>query len=114
MALQQHFDHVVPPSLQRGCRVMQLDRETLTLAADNGAIAAKLRQMTAELASQLRGRGCEVTVIQVQVQVSAPPYIQPPKAHLISSSGKDRISEFTEKLADSPLKDALNRLARRN
>ncbi|TAJ82837.1 MAG: DUF721 domain-containing protein [Gallionellaceae bacterium] len=114
IALQRQFEHVVPPSLKRGCRVMQLDRQTLTLAADNGAIAAKLRQMTTELASKLRERGCEVTVIQVQVQVGNLPYAPPPKAHPLSATGKHQLAEFAEKLADSPLKEALSRLAKRN
>ncbi|MFA5824542.1 MAG: DciA family protein [Gallionellaceae bacterium] len=114
MTLQQHFELVVPPSLQRGCRVMHLERQTLTVAADNGAIAAKLRQMTAELALQLQQRGVEVTVIQVQVQVSAPPITPPPKAPSLSQSGKNQLAKFADKLADSPLKTALNRLTRRN
>lgn len=113
MALQQRFEHIVPPSLKRGCRVMHLNQQTLILAADNGAIAAKLRQMTGELAAKLREAGCEVTVIQVQVQVSAPPYIKPPQAHLLSLSGKNHLAQFAENLAESPLKDALNRLAHR-
>jgi hypothetical protein len=114
MALQQHFEHVIPPSMKRGCRVLQLDRQTLTIAANNGAIAAKLRQMTTELAVQLQERGVEVTVIQVQVQVSAPPYTPPPKPRSLSQSGKNQLDKFAEKLADSPLKTALSRLTHRN
>jgi hypothetical protein len=113
MALQQHFEHIVPPSLKRGCRVMHLNQQTLTLAADNGAIAAKLRQMTGELAAKLQEVGCEVTVIQVQVQVNAPPYVPPPHAPLLSLSGKKHLAQFAENLAESPLKEALNRLAQR-
>lgn len=93
---------------------MQLEQQTLTVAADNGAIAAKLRQMTAELAAQLRQRGVEVTAIQVQVQVSAPPFTPPPKAPSLSQSGKNQLAKFADKLADSPLKNALNRLVRRD
>jgi len=114
MALQQHLEHVIPSSVKRGCRVMRLDQTTLTLAADNGAIAAKLRQMSAELTTLLQERGCEVTGIQIQVQVNAPPYTPPAKAHLLSTQGKSHITEFTKHLADSPLKEALDRLARRS
>lgn len=93
---------------------MHLERHTLTVAADNGAIAAKLRQMTTELAAQLQQRGVEVTVIQVQVQVSAPPIPPPPKVLSLSQSGKNQLAKFAEKLPDSPLKNALNRLTRRD
>jgi hypothetical protein len=114
MALQRHLEQVIPPSLKRGCRVLRLDRQTMTVAVDNGAIAAKLRQMSTELAVKLQERGCEVTLIQVQVQVSAQRYIPPPKQHQLSPSGKNKLNEFAEQLSDSPLKDALNRLARRS
>lgn len=114
MALQRQLEQVVPPSLKRGCRVLRLDQQTLTLAADNGAIAAKLRQMTADLAAKLRERGCEVTVIQIQVQVSATPYTPPPKPHPLSTAGKNQLADFAGTLADSPLKNALNRLAKRS
>ncbi len=86
----------------------------MTLAADNGAIAAKLRQLSSDLAAKLQERGCEVTVIQVQVQVNVPTYTPPPKPHLLSASGKNTLSEFAGKLSDSPLKEALNRLTKRS
>lgn len=112
--LQQHWEHVAPPSLRRGCRVTHLDQETLTVVADNGAIASKLRQMTPELAAELRGKGVEVTVIQVQVQVSAPPFKPARQPRSLGLTGKTQLTDFAEKLTDSPLKEALNRLARRN
>jgi hypothetical protein len=113
-ALQQQWERIAPPSLRRGCRVTQLNQQTLTVAADNGAIASKLRQMTPELAAELRGKGVEVTVIQVQVQVSAPPYKPAPLPRSLGLTGKNQLTDFAGKLADSPLKEALNRLARRN
>ena len=114
MALQQQLDRVIPPALVGACRVMKLDQHTLTLSANNGAIASKLRQMSTELAAKLHKLGCEVTVIQVVVQVNAPPYIAPPESRSVSQSGKTHLSELADKLADSPLKDALKRLARDN
>ena len=114
MALQQQLEQIIPPSLRQGCRVMQLDQQTLTLSANNGAIASKLRQMTADIAEKLRQRECKVTMIQVVVQVSAPPHIPPHEARAMSTSGKRQLTEFAEKLKDSPLKEALNRLVKRN
>lgn len=113
MALQRLWEQVVPAALLRGCHVLQLEHQTLTLAADNGVIAAKLRQLNTTLTSQLQAKGCEVTVIQVRVQVNTPPFIPPPKPHLLSASGKNHLVEFAGKLADSPLKTALSRLAKK-
>lgn len=113
MALQRLLEQAIPASLKRGCRVLQLERQTMTLAADNSAIAAKLRQLSTDLAAKLQEMGCEVTVIQIQVQVNVPPHSSPPKPHLLSASGKNTLNEFAGKLSDSPLKEALNRLVKR-
>jgi hypothetical protein len=113
MALQQSFEQVIPASLKSGCHVMQLDKTILTVSADNGAIASKLRQMTTELVSKLHINGCEVTLIQVVVQVSAPAYLPATEKPTISQSGKSRLVELADSLTDSPLRDALNRLAKR-
>jgi hypothetical protein len=111
-AVQHLLEQVIPPSLMRGCHVMQFDQNILTLSAENGAIASKLRQMTTELASKLHHIGCEVTLIQVVVQVNTSPYSPPAEKRSISLSGKTRLTEFAESLHDSPLKDALKRLAK--
>jgi hypothetical protein len=113
-ALQQAFELVIPASLKSACHVMHLDKTILTVSADNGAISSKLRQMTTELVSKLHIIGCEVTLIQVVVQVSAPAYMPSAEKRTISLSGKTRLTKLAESLTDSPLKDALNRLAKRN
>lgn len=112
-ALQQHYESIVPPTLQLGSRVLQLQQQTLILAASNGAVAAKLRQMTAELISLFQARGCEVTGIQIRVQVTNPPRSVPSEPRKLGKQARDALSELQENLADSPLKTALKRLARR-
>jgi hypothetical protein len=114
MAMDQLLNQVIPLSLKRGCHVLQFKQQTLTLSAENGAIASKLRQMTTELVSKLHDIGCEVTLIQVVVQVSTPTHMPPTEKRTISLSGKTRLTEFADSLDDSPLKDALNRLAQQN
>src|SRR5512140_2837110 len=65
-ALQRHFDNIVPPSLKNSSHVLQLNRQAVIIAATNGAVAAKLRQMAPELISLFQARGCEVTGIQIK------------------------------------------------
>jgi len=113
VALQRHYERLAPPSLVRASRVLQLDRQILTLAADNSAIAAKLRQLAPELANLFQGAGCEVTGIQVRVQVARPPIIYTPIPALLSATGRQRLIDLADKLPDSPLKNALQRLARK-
>jgi hypothetical protein len=113
MALQQQLEHILPPSLRMGCRVMQLEQQKLTLTANNGAAASKLRQMTTELIEKFNNINCKITLIQVVVQVSHPPYTPPAQTRKLSSSVQKKLSQLAEKIADSPLKDALNRLAKK-
>ncbi len=113
-SLQRHYEAIVPPSLKNSSHVLQLNRQVVTIAATNGAVAAKLRQMTDELISLFQARGCEVTGIQIKVQVYAPPPVVPPESRKLGKAAKDALNELEESLADSPLKTALKRLAGRS
>ncbi len=113
-ALQQHYKLLAPPSLLQGSRILQLRQQVVVIAADNGAVAAKLRQMTDELISLFQARGCEVTGIQIKVQVTAPPPVGSPQPRILSKAAQDTLTKLEENLADSPLKTALRRLAKRN
>ena len=111
LALQSHYEKVAPPSLLRSSHVMQLEHDILILGANNSAVAAKLRQMTPELVRQLKLHGCEVTGIQVRVQVTLPPIQHTATPSSMSTVGKLKVSDLAATMADSPLKNALQRLA---
>jgi hypothetical protein len=111
MALQRLYQQVAPASLGRYSGALQLEQGILTLAANNGAIAAKLRQLAPELIRQLQDLGCEVTVIQVRVQVTLPATEHPSIPYTLSAAGRKRLTELAVELPDSPLKSALQRLA---
>ncbi|MBI5658465.1 MAG: DUF721 domain-containing protein [Nitrosomonadales bacterium] len=111
LALQRQYERVAPPSLTRASRVLSLEQQTLMLSADNGAVAAKLRQLAPELAGLLQNAGCEVTRIQVRVQVALPPAQPAPVAILPGAAARQQLVDLARKLPDSPLKSALQRLA---
>lgn len=92
---------------------MQFDQQILTLAADNGAVAAKLRQLAPRLAQLLQQSGLEVTVIQVKVQVSVPPINLPDSPAALTATGQNKLLTSAEKLPDSQLKRALQRLGKK-
>lgn len=113
-ALQQLYEQIVPASLRHSSHVQQLEQHTLVLAADNGAVAAKLRQLAPELARQFHLKLPEVTGIQVRVQVAIPA-AKPSRPHAtLSSEGRQRLSELSDSLPDSPLKSALRHLLRKS
>ena len=109
-ALQLLYAKVTPPSLLRASHVIQLEQNILTLAADNSAIAAKIRQLIPELIQQLKLLDCEVTGIQVRVQVTLPAAIPIHHAVSVSEHGKKELNNLAVSLPDSPLKNALKRL----
>jgi hypothetical protein len=110
-ALQQHYRRIVPPPLLGASRVQQFERQTLTLAADNAAVAAKLRQLAPQLALQLCQMGVEVTGIQVRVQVGAPPDSPAAVHRTLGAAGRQQMARLADKLPESPLKNAVQRLA---
>ena len=112
MALQRYYVQHAIPGLARSSHVQTLESHILTLAADNSAVAAKLRQIAPQLLLLFQNGGHEVTGIQVCVQVTVPP-IQPASAPLvIGSAAREHLNELAGELQESPLKDALLRLAR--
>lgn len=112
LILQRHYEQIAPSSLVRASHVMQIDQQTLVIAADNGTVAAKLRQLGPEFTQLLQNRGYEITGIQIRVQVALPVTTRPPRPTSLSSIGRQQLVDLTVKLKDSPLKTALQRLAK--
>ena len=84
----------------------------LILSANNGAVAAKLKQMAPRILDFLRARGHEITGIRLQVQVSIRDNPLPQKQISLSSEARVAIDSLSQRLDASPLKAALKRLAR--
>jgi hypothetical protein len=108
--MQRHYQSIAPPALYRNSKVLQLNHQVVVIAAFNGSVASKLRQMTAELISLFQARGCEVTGIQIRVQVAVPQPHPPAAPRRLSKAARDALGELDENLAVSPLKTALERL----
>jgi hypothetical protein len=113
-ALQRHFISVAPPHLAQSgqVQVLGLQLGTLSIAVANAAVAAKLRQLAPELAVMMQNRGCEVSGIRVKVQVSfdrpQPRQTRPE----LSKTAQHALNELSSNLSDSPLKFALEKMAK--
>lgn len=113
--LQKTLFDAVPTGLRKGCRVAALEGSLVVVAAANGAVAAKLKQMLPRLLVQF----CEhrlaaepITGISVIVQpeyfvVAAPTKALPSRAPL----PMEKLAQLAASLDDSPLKHALEAIA---
>lgn len=118
--LQARFRRAVPESLTAACRVSAVDGSTVVIGADNGSVAAALRAVAPRLLAALQGgaarqkepkseKNQDVTAIRVEVQVTAPVAL-PPRARPLPPS-PEQLSRLAEGLAESPLREALERMA---
>jgi hypothetical protein len=110
-AISRIWETVAPIGLARSCRVGRLDDGILTLLADNGAIASKIKQQLPSLLEKFQKRGSEITGIRIDVQVKIP---SPERQHApkpgISEQSLASLEKLDDDLEDSPLKEALTNL----
>lgn len=112
--LQRVYVEAVPPELASSSRIGWARGDVLCIIADNGATAAKLRQMPSRILRQMRQGGYEFNSMRIEVQVGQAPRALAYRRH--KSLSPEAISAIDQALAsvpDSPLKAALARLSRR-
>lgn len=110
--LHRHVTAVVPHLMAQSCQVLSLSHGVLDIAVTNATIAAKLRQLAPNLVSLLQGRGCEVSGIRVKVQVAYPVATPQKNSRTLGPAAQQALSELSLTLQDSPLKLALQKMAR--
>jgi hypothetical protein len=113
LALQSILAEMLPGNLASWTTVAPTATGELVLFADNGAVAAKLRQMAPRILAFFRQRGHEVTGIRVQVQVSIRHNPLPGKQISLGPEACQAILQLSAQLKASPLRAALERLSRR-
>jgi hypothetical protein len=120
--LQGRYRCVVPGELASSSRVCAVDGTTVVVRADNAPVAAALRALAPRLLAGLNTpappgrnplknkRDQQLTALRVEVQVAAPPPGRrpPPREPL----PVERLARIASGLAESPLKEALDRIVR--
>lgn len=110
--LHRQFIAVAPSHFAPSTQILGLQLGTLSIAAANSTLAAKLRQIAPELVVALQNKGCAVSSIRVKVQVSfdkPQPQLTP---HKLSRTTQNMLNELSLNLGDSPLKLAIEKLAK--
>jgi len=118
--LQRRYRTLAPAPLAEASRVCAIDGTTVVICAASGSVAAVLRQLAPRLLEGLRetARGSpkhsvdqELNSIRIEVQVNrvtAPRAVRP-RGELPS----EKLETVARGLADSPLKEALQRISGR-
>ena len=103
----------LPRPLADRVRVTGIRDGTLELATSGGAIAAAVRQRTPDLIEALRREGCDFTEIRIRVQVAGSAGTEQKTVARQLDARAASMFELAGRLADGPLKDALDRWSRR-
>lgn len=112
--LQRVYVNAVPPELAQSSRVGWARGDILYVIADNGATAAKLRQIPSRVLDRLRQSGFEFSSIRIEVQVGRSlPSGGYRRTKVLSNQALSAIDGALANLPESPLREALARLARR-
>lgn len=102
---------LLAPAIAAHCVAAQITRQNLVLHTDSPAWATRLRFLTPQLLSQLRGRYPGLASIRLHLlpQNAAKPTPKRPPRH--SAHGGELIRAGAATVADPDLRDALERLA---
>jgi hypothetical protein len=116
--LQKRYRTLVPESFGEASRVCAIDGTTVVVCAASGPVAAALRHLAPRILEGLRGVrkspknawDQELNSIRIEVQVtrSQPPVPVRPRGNM----PREQLDRLAEGLADSPLKETLQRMAR--
>lgn len=114
--LQTLYSRSARPELASSSRVKNYRAGTLVVAADNAAVAAKLKQLAPSLLASLQRSEVEITAIRIEVQVSGAAHERPRKSNktVLSADAIKKFDELAKSVPDGGLKSALGNLVRRH
>ncbi|HYG12594.1 MAG TPA: DciA family protein [Methylophilaceae bacterium] len=112
-ASQKIWNSAVPDALRPFTRAGAVKHKRLTVYADNGAVAAKIKFLLPSLLIRLQKQGLEVTAIRIEVQVKSTPRKSSKNARTVPAQAAASLQALAVKLGDSELSAVLARLARR-
>lgn len=118
---QQLWLAAAPTQISQHSHASSLNNGLLCVAANNGAVATKIKLLEANLLSQLHNltlttpfsKGAKVTAISVKVQAKSS-LIQPKKPQRkLTLQAASSLKNLADELEDSPLRAAISKLYQR-
>lgn len=115
LKLSYQYESIAPAGLGHVSRVANYKSGKIVIHADNGAVAAKLRQMSASLCQRLSQVGVECSVMEIKVQPRENPYqsIASTPKPLTTRAGATLRATTAALPSTSPLRLALEQLLSR-
>ncbi|SNR64439.1 hypothetical protein SAMN05192560_0332 [Methylobacillus rhizosphaerae] len=110
---QQKWNAVVPAALKPYTQAGNLNHNRLTVYANNGAVAAKIKLLLPSLIVGLQKQGLEITSIRVEVQVKSAQTQAHRKLRTLSPAAAASLEKLAADLQGSPLGDVIARLSSR-
>lgn len=110
-AAQKIWMAIAPDNLAKFSHASSIKNKQINLFADNNAVAAKIKLFIPSLLIKLENQGCEVTSIQVKVQVKSTPKAKAKTIKILSTHAASELNQLSKKLSGTPLGEALARLA---
>ncbi len=110
-AAQKIWIAIAPDNLAKFSHASSIKNKQINLFADNNAVAAKIKLFIPSLLIKLENQGCEVTSIQVKVQVKSTPKVKAKTIKILSTHAARELNQLSKKLSGTPLGEALARLA---
>lgn len=111
LKLSRRFEAIAPAGFRHTAHVANYKSGKIIIHTDNGAVAAKIRQMSQRLCSELSKGGAECNGIEVKVQPRQIPYQSTSSTQKpLSASACGVLRSTSANLPNGPLRDALDRL----
>jgi len=111
LKLQRIYEEIAPAHLAQSSWIANLKAGVLVIHAFNGAVAAKLNQLTPRFVDDFLKRGVDLTGIEVRLQVAGfRPVVAPRTLRPVPKSAKQALANLGTNLPEgSPLRDVLAR-----
>jgi hypothetical protein len=113
-ASQKIWSAILPDTLKPFTQAGSVNHGRLTVYADNGAVAAKIKLLLPSLLNELQKQGLEVTSIRVEMQVKSSPRKPAKPRRNISPQAASSLGKLADDLRGSALGEALAKLSRRS
>lgn len=112
--LQQVLRGHLPVSMAMACSVGSLRQGVLTVHADNGAMALKLKQMAPTLLGAIQERDASILSVRIIVQIEDRNQARKRNKPQLDAMGCNILAEFAQNLQDTPLKSAISNMVQRH